>query len=392
MALFLDITLNHSSRKETHFKNAHKNPDSKYDRWFYFGNLGNTIYHSWNFKQNPAKKDSVNANLPAFNTNNKEVLDFHLEILKHWIDPNNDGDKSDGADGFRLDYVKGISHNYWKLLRQGIKEYHKDTILLAEAWVTLEETVPFFDNEMDASIDFGLQGSMTSGVTKDLIDTLKSQEKLFPKNARFARFMSNHDLDRLPQYQRKELLKLYSTLIFTLKGMPMLYYGDELGEKGSKGRDDRGVRRPMPWYSSKTGEGMATWTTNRTNETDGISVEEQLKDKESLLNHTKNLAKLRKKHIEIFNGEFKLLTALEKRKDGSEKNARRCLTYTIGTEKEKALVIFNFSKANSYKLDLSEFKGKKLKEILYKKDKIKIKENIVKIEMDKFEARVYLIK
>ncbi len=115
--IVLDVAFNHLSRFEPHFADAYGNPDSKYDRWFYFSNLKNTIYHDYYFKFNEDSRDSVDSRLPAWNTNNPEVVDFHTSVLKFWLDPNQDGDRSDGADGYRFDVAKGPSHEYWKVIR-----------------------------------------------------------------------------------------------------------------------------------------------------------------------------------------------------------------------------------------------------------------------------------
>ena len=376
--IILDIAFNHSSKMEKHFRDAYGNPESKYDRWFYFSNIQNTMYHDWYFRDNPKSRDTVNSNMPAWNTNNPEVIDYHFEILKYWIDK--------GVAGFRMDVAKGPNHSYWKALRQKVKSYNRDTLLLGEAWVDVEEYKPYFDNEFDSIFDFTLQGSMTSGVFGDIIRTLKREEELgIGKN--MARFMSNHDMDRFPTYIPKERLKLYGTLLFTLNGMPTLYYGDELGTKGDGAEGDRGRRRPFEWKKDNSGEDMTTWYDVYSEEIDGISVEEQSGVEGSYLEEYKKLIKIRREYRDIFaTGEIKLIDVVKE----SGKKSRRTLSYFVGSGDKKALVILNFEKRGSYRFDFLGESGE-YKEVLSGGESI-ILSGDEKLNLERNRAYIYIKK
>ncbi|MGM0508124.1 MAG: alpha-amylase family glycosyl hydrolase, partial [Fusobacteriota bacterium] len=390
MYLMLDLVLNHTSSQQKYFKDAYNNPDSKYDRWFYFSNIQNTIYHDWYFKSNPDRRNSINSRMLAWNTNNEEVVNFHRDIAKYWLDPNEDGDNTDGADGFRLDYVKGPSHNYWKLFRQKIKEVNSDTLLLGEAWVDLEKMKPYFDNELDILFDFALQGSMTTGILTDVKNTL-IQQKSFPENARFARFMSNHDLDRFPTYIPVPRVKVYSSLIFTLPGLPTLYYGDELGVKGDKADGDQGVRAPMEWTADNTGEGIPTWTSFYSKTADGISVEEQKNDPDSILNHTKKLIKIRKENLDIFKTKDINLLDVYTGKGSEKRKARRVIAYYLENKGKEMLVILNFGKKGKYNIDFPE--NKEYNIILEANNEVQgtleLNKGENEIELEKFSTNIY---
>lgn len=230
--IILDIAFNHLSRFEPHFTDAYGNPNSNFDKWFYFSNIKNTIYHDWYYKFDEKSRDTIESRMPAWNTNNPEVVDFHIEVLKFWMDPNQDGDTSDGVGGYRFDVVKGPSHEYWKVIRQKLKAINPNILMVGEAWVDTKDQIAYFDNEMDTIFDFSLQGALTTGLTKDIISNMETEKSVFPDHAVFSRFLSNHDLDRMPTYVSVPKLKLMSTLIYTLKGIPVLYYGDEIGQKG----------------------------------------------------------------------------------------------------------------------------------------------------------------
>jgi len=391
MYIILDLPLNHCSSQEPHFKDSYGNPYSKYDRWFYYSNLKNTIYHDWYFKSNDARRESINSRMPAWNTNNMEVINFHTEIAKFWFDPNKDGNNNDGVDGYRLDYVKGPSHDYWKIFRQKIKKENKDVLLLGEAWVTLEEIKPYFDNELDSVFDFAMQGSMTTGIVEDVKKVIEEQNK-FPENAEFARFMSNHDLDRFSTYIPIERVKVYASLLFTLPGMPTLYYGDEIGAKGDGADGDEGRRRPMEWSKNNNSLDMTSWTDVYNKKIDGISVEEQEENEESMLEHIKKLSKFRKKNINLIkDGKIELIDVFEMKR-GKEKKARRVMAYFIKKNSKKILVILNFGNSGEYILEFKDIEKGKYKPVFNKGEKIKINAKKVEMKLEKMDTNVFLKK
>lgn len=390
--ILLDVAFNHLSRFEPHFADAYGNPNSKYDKWFYFSNLKNTIYHDWYYKFEEKSRDSVESRMPAWNTNNPEVVDFHMEVLKFWTDPNKDGDTSDGADGYRFDVIKGPSHEYWKVIRQKLKEYNPELLMVGEAWVDAAEQIPYFDDEMDTIFDFSLQGALTTGLPKDIFKNMENEKSQFPENAVFSRFLSNHDLDRMPTYVPVEKLKLMSTLIFTLKGIPVLYYGDEIGQKGdAENGNDNGRRRPMEWYKDKKGEGMTRWTSLANKTPDGISVEEQENKEGSLLEHFKRLARIRRMFRDIFaEGNSEVINVTDK--DG--KKSKKVIAYTVTGKGKKAIVLLNYGKAADYKFETGEtLKGKEFMEVLSgKAESIKIADITADISLGDYQPKIYIEK
>jgi alpha-amylase len=388
--IILDIAFNHASRFEQHFIDAHGNPNSNFDKWFYFSNIKNTIYHDWYYKFDEKSRDSVEARMPAWNTNNPEVVDFHMEVLKFWMDPNQDGDTSDGVGGFRFDVVKGPSHEYWKIIRQKLKAINPNILIVGEAWVDTKNQKEYFDDEMDTIFDFSLQGALTTGLTKDIFANMETEKNEFPEHAVFSRFLSNHDLDRMPTYVSVEKLKQMSTFIYTLKGIPVLYYGDEIGQKGTaENGNDNGRRRPMEWYKNKTGEGMTRWTSLASKTPDGISVEEQDKVEGSLLEHFRKLAKIRKENINIFaEGKADFMNTFE-----NEKMSRRVVAYTVTGKGKRAIVLLNYGKETTYKIETGEIlKGKEFIEVLSGKDNLKISDSSLTITLGNLESRIYIEK
>ncbi|NLK62291.1 MAG: hypothetical protein GX287_02475 [Fusobacteria bacterium] len=391
MKIILDIALNHCSNKEAKFMDAYNNPDSKYSKWFYFSNIQNNIFHSWDFRHNIQERDVTNADLIAWNINNPDVIDYHVEILKFWTDPNNDGDKSDGVDGYRLDYVKGPPHEYWKVIRKKVKEIDPNMLLLGEIWLDLDKMAGYFDSEMDAAFDFSLQGVMSSKISREINESIIQHENILPENAVMARFLSNHDMTRLPTNMELNELKLYFTMAYTLKGMPTIYYGDEIGQKGERDHGDKDLRKPFEWYKNNDGFGQTTWTTPYNKKPDGVSVEEQENVDGSLLEFVKKIGKIKKDYFNIIEfGNIELLKAYTVT-NGVERSSGKTIAYTLKKDSEEMIVILNLWQDNqNVRIDFTDkLVGKSFKEVLNNKEGLIIKENKLDLVLEPYTPYIY---
>jgi len=183
----------------------------------------------------------------------------------------------------------------------------------------------FFDEEFDALFDFPLYGILQGdpGINGDgvlaggpfplmLTSLFADEAELFPPQAMLVRFFSNHDTNRIatelsgdPARQR-----LAAALLATLPGPVMVYYGEEIGMLGQKGGPpywDSYRREPMEWYASQAGPSQTTWfrPDDRWNlPFDGISVEEETPDPDSLLNYYRQVLSLRREHPALSQGDL----------------------------------------------------------------------------------------
>jgi glycosidase len=158
-----------------------------------------------------------------------------------------------GLDGFRLDTVKHISHEFWQEHRDQVrKRLGPDFLLLGEVWDADKYLAePYFENdELDAITDFGFRDrtlKFLSGVSD-----AKRYSRYFLKRHNvadgklLAPFLSNHDMPMLLAMLRgdKEKLKLAATLLFTSQGLPVLAWGEEIGRNGGLWPDNR---EDMDW-------------------------------------------------------------------------------------------------------------------------------------------------
>ena len=192
-------------------------------------------------------------------------------------------------------------------------------------WITRRYLAGFFDEEFDALFDFPLyeivQGDPEingDGVLAGepfpfrLTSLFGDEAEMFPAQAMLVRFFSNHDTNRIatelsgdPARQR-----LAAALLATLPGPVMVYYGEEIGMLGQKGGPpawDNYRREPMDWYASQAGPSQTTWfrPDDRWNlPSDGISVEEEAADPESLLNYYRQVLGLRREHPALSRGDL----------------------------------------------------------------------------------------
>lgn len=162
-----------------------------------------------------------------------------------------------GPDGFRLDTVKHITHEFWQAHRTEVRNrLGPDFLLLGEVWDADKYLAePYFENdELDAITDFGFRDrtlKFLSGVS----DAKRYSRYLLKRHAvkegkLLAPFMSNHDMPMLLAMLRgdKEKLKIAATLLFTIEGLPVLAWGEELGRRGGLWPDNR---QDMPWENGR---------------------------------------------------------------------------------------------------------------------------------------------
>lgn len=158
-----------------------------------------------------------------------------------------------GLDGFRLDTVKHVDHPFWKEHRTRIRnQIGANFFLLGEVWGGDSQVLdPWFEgDEIDAGFDFSFQGSVVSwlqgrGRSVAFDRYLKMREKI-RQGYRVSHFLSSHDVPGA-LYQLKgdkDLFRLAAIVQLTSVGIPMIYYGEEVGREGGDWPDNRS---DMPW-------------------------------------------------------------------------------------------------------------------------------------------------
>ena len=138
-------------------------------------------------------------------------------------------------------------------------------------------------------------------------------------------------------------MKLAAASALLTPGVPMIYYGEEIGMRGNKGEGpvyDELRREPMDWYANENGTGMTHWfkPTNRNNApNDGVSVQEQESKPDSLLSFYRLLAQLRAQYPSLRSNDFSVIENVG--------DCDQCLGLWRYAAGEATLLIFNFGEA-----------------------------------------------
>lgn len=184
--------------------------------------------------------------LPDFKTEFPEVADFLMKAHLGWAEKS-------GVDGFRLDTVKHVDHPFWQEHRRRTREQlGEDFFLIGEVWGGDAQALdPWFaGDEMDAGFDFSFQGNVVAflqgrGRTVAFDRYLKSREKVRQGHL-LSQFLSSHDVPGALSLlgDDRGLFRLAALLQMTTQGMPMVYYGEEVGRRIGDWPDNRS---DMPW-------------------------------------------------------------------------------------------------------------------------------------------------
>jgi maltose alpha-D-glucosyltransferase/alpha-amylase len=287
---------------------------------------------------------------PDLNYDNPRVQEEMIDVARFWLEM--------GIDGFRADAVPYLferegtnsenlpeTHAYLKRLRAFIDENHPGRILLCEANQWPEDVRPYFGDgdEFHMGFHFPIMPrifmALKKGRAEDMIEILRRTPDI-PESCQWCIFLRNHDeltLEMVTEEERQWMWKEYApeprmklnlgirrrlaplldydrqriqlanSILFTLPGSPILYYGDEIGMADNLDLPDRnGVRTPMQWNDTRnagftTGEPFSPLALDGEKRA-GINVADQLKDETSLLHSIRRMIQIRKKHPALSRG------------------------------------------------------------------------------------------
>ncbi len=262
-------------------------------------------------------------------------------IVQRWMDPNRDGDPSDGIDGWRLDVAEKVKIEFWRDFRKWVKAINPDAYITGEIWWEdwpnnkMMNARPWLQGDaFDAVMNYRVARAIKQFFidqkeqisVQAFVDSLQKiygdygwEHSLVCQN-----LMDSHDVDRLgsqivnhdrwydhwaapkdnPNYDvRKpteaELAKLRLILIIqmTLPGAPMIYYGAEAGMWGG---DDPDCRKPMVWPELKY-EDEASHPFGKARPADKVAFDPDL------FNFHKTIIKIRKDHPAVMLGDYRTL-------------------------------------------------------------------------------------
>jgi len=419
LRVITELIINHTSDQHPWFQAARHAPKGSPERDFYVWSDDDTPYgdsriiftdtETSNWAWDPVAGQyywhRFFSHQPDLNFDNPKVLEAVLDIMYFWLDL--------GVDGLRLDAIpylierEGTScenlpetHDVLKRIRAALDEKYPDRMLLAEANQWPEDVREYFGegDECHMAYHFPVMPRMYMAVAQEdrhpIIDIM-AQTPDIPDNCQWAIFLRNHDeltLEMVTDHERDFMyrqyaidprmrinvgirrrlaplldndagkIKLMNSLLFSLLGTPVLYYGDEIGMGDNVYLGDRnGVRTPMQWSPDRNGgfsraDPQAMYLPPVMDPTYGfesVNVEAQARTPASLLNWTRRMITVRKQHPAFGRGALRFL------KPGN----RKILAYvreidTDGGRRDIVLCVANLSRnPQPVELDLGEFEG-----------------------------------
>lgn len=410
-----ELVINHSSDQHPWFQRARRAPKGSPERDYYvWSDTGHEYEEARiifidsevsNWTWDPVAKayywHRFYACQPDLNFDNPLVVREVKDILNFWLDL--------GVDAFRLDAVPYLieregttgenlheTHSVLKMIRAEVERRRPDCVLLAEANQPPESTLRYFGrgDECHMAFHFPLMPRLFMSLAREdsapIIDIIE-QTRDIPEGCQWALFLRNHDeltLEMVTEDERRYLWHVYAThrrlrinlgirrrlatllngdrrriellysLLFSLNGTPVIYYGDEIGMGDNPFLGDRdGVRTPMQWSADRNAgfsraDHVALYLPPIEDRLFGygaVNVESQRSMRSSLLNWVRWMIRVRRAHPAFGSGEITFLRPA---------NAKM-LAYLRHDQAEVILCVANLCEtAQATQLELSEWDGR----------------------------------
>jgi glycosidase len=246
MRVLLDFVPNHTGRGHHLFRDAIKKD----------GDAAG-YYRFWQWPHYYRCFSDV-VSLPELDTSDRNVQQQLVRAAQHWL-------TAYGADGVRCDHVAGVDPAFWVELRRGLRAIKPDALVLGEA-TGLPDWLARYAGRLDAIFDFDLAYYVRQALARGRMDAagfaawLDDHDRAYPGLA-LANLLDNHDMNRFLWMAGGNLdrLKLAATLLLTLPGMPVIYYGTEVGlsQRFDGVIENAEARLPMLWGSEQNQDLLA---------------------------------------------------------------------------------------------------------------------------------------
>ncbi|MGH8680693.1 MAG: maltose alpha-D-glucosyltransferase [Burkholderiales bacterium] len=415
LRVITELVVNHTSDQHPWFQAARAAPagSTKRDYYVWSDDPGKyagtriifTDTESSNWAWDPVAKSHFwhrfFSHQPDLNFANPQVLKAVFRAMRSWLDM--------GVDGFRLDAIPYLceregtanenlpeTHAVIKEIRALLDAHYRNRLLLAEANQWPEDVREYFGDgdECHMAYHFPLMPRMYMAIAQEdryPVVEIMQQTPEIPDNCQWAIFLRNHDeltLEMVTSRERdymyrmyaadprarinlgirrrlaplmendRERIKLMNSLLLSMPGSPILYYGDEIGMGDNIFLGDRnGVRTPMQWSPDRNA-GFSRADPQRlylpviqdpVYGYEAVNVEAQTRDPSSLLNWTRRMLAVRKGAKPFGRGKLTFL------KPGN----RKILAYLREYGEEAVLCVANVGRsAQPVELDLARYRGR----------------------------------
>jgi maltose alpha-D-glucosyltransferase/alpha-amylase len=408
-----DLVLNHTSDQHPWFQEARRSPDSPMRSYYvwsadperYAGTriiFNDTEVSNWAWDPVAGSHywHRFFSHQPDLNYSSPAVRQAILEVVSYWLDM--------GLDGFRCDAVPYLferegtncenlpeTHEYLKELRAHVDQHYPGTLLLAEANQWPADVRHYFGDgdEMHMAFHFPLMPRLFMALRREdrtpIVEIL-GQTPDIPEPCQWGLFLRNHDELTLEmvtdadrdymylEYARDSVMRLnlgirrrlaplmengrrqmelLNSLLLSLPGSPIIYYGDEIGMGDNIYLGDRnGVRTPMQWSSDRNagfskadpGRLFSPVILDPVYSYEAVNVEAQSRVPTSLLNWMRRLIAVRKRYPVFGRGTIEFLHPAN----------TKVLIYIRRDAEQTVLCVVNLSRfVQPVELDLSAYQG-----------------------------------
>lgn len=255
--IIFDAVFNHCDPDFFAFQDLVKNGEkSDYKDWFF--------PHSFPVKVEYTKYPNYHTfgyfpNMPKIDLTNDEASKYFIDVSKYWT-------KEFNLDGWRLDVADEISINFWQKFRYEMKKINSDILISGEIW---HDSGPWLaGDQFDTVMNYFFVRAADEYIAKKTINIEQFHNNLTFALTNYMRQVSfniwniidSHDVSRFLSLadNNKKKLRLAALLQFTYVGIPMVYYGTEVGMDGGKDPDNR---MGMYWDEDKQDKNLLQFYT-----------------------------------------------------------------------------------------------------------------------------------
>lgn len=348
IGVIMDYVINHSAADHPLFQQSGDAPTNPYRDWYVWQDKkpsGWNIYGNdpWYEGDHGAYFAGFWSEMPDFNLRNPQVVEWHRDNLRFWLNR--------GLDGFRFDAVGNLIENgplAWESQPESVALMADIAQLVAsydQRYLVCEAPgdPESFGRACGAAFAFGHQNRLISAAMGSPAPLEHVADYFNKQPAHMATFASNHDTfagQRVWDRVRGDVAayQLVAATYLLQPGTPFIYYGEEIGASGGAGlKGDHKLRAPMSWTADPKHAGFSTATPFRALSANVATqnVAAQQADPASLLSHYRQLIALRKARPSLATGRYEAARA-----DGWMMSFQRVTD--AAADPERTLVVYNF--------------------------------------------------
>ena len=317
--VIVDMVLNHVSAQHPWFTEALRDTTSPHRGWFRWSPTQgpNNRYGGNNWHKSPVRDEYYYGffwgGMPDLNWENPAVMEEMKKVATFWL-------RDMDVDGFRLDAVRHLfeqgdqtenvpaTHVALREYSRHVESVRPDAYTIGEVWDSVGAMLPYYPDQLDSYFAFAVADSIVSAVKHGsgagmLAPVLELQRRV--PGHRWSPFLRNHDQPRTMTELGGDVrkAKLAAFLLFTMPGMPFVYYGEEIGMTGTK--PDERLRTPMQWRPV-AGAGFTTGTPweKLADDSMTVTVAQQERTRSSLLAWYRRLIHLRDGDMALGTGDL----------------------------------------------------------------------------------------